>query len=68
MLTVWGQRTSALGMVIMMSMVMNMNDLRHELSPLHIALFVTAGAAWYTIFSLAISTFSSLSYGAAKLS
>lgn len=57
MLTVWGQRTSALGMVIMMSMVMNMNDLQHELSPLHIALFVTAGAAWYTIFSLAISTF-----------
>ncbi|MFV0208259.1 FUSC family protein [Empedobacter falsenii] len=57
MLTVWGQRLSALGMVIMMSMVMNMNDLRQELTPLHTALYVTAGAAWYTIFSLAISTF-----------
>jgi len=59
MLTVWGQRTSAVGMVVMMTMVMNMNmnDLRSYLSPFHIALFVTAGAAWYTIFSLAISTF-----------
>ncbi len=57
MLTVWGQRTSALGMVIMMSMVMNMNDLRKELSPFEIGAYVTAGAAWYTIFSLAISTF-----------
>ena len=57
MLTVWGQRLSALGMVIMMSMVMNMNDLRQELTPLHTALYVTTGAAWYTIFSLAISTF-----------
>ncbi len=57
MLTVWGQRTSALGMVIMMSMVMNMNDLRTELSPFEIGAYVTAGAAWYTIFSLAISTF-----------
>ena len=57
MLTVWGQRTSALGMVVMMTMVMNMNDLRAEFSPFHIALFVSAGAVWYTIFSLAISTF-----------
>ena len=57
MLTVWGQRTSALGMVIMMTMVMNMNDLRAEFSPFHIALFVSAGAVWYSIFSLAISTF-----------
>ncbi|WP_413531841.1 FUSC family membrane protein [Empedobacter brevis] len=57
MLTVWGQRTSALGMVIMMSMVMNMNDLRNDLSPFDIAFYVTAGAAWYTIFSLAITTF-----------
>jgi uncharacterized membrane protein YccC len=57
MLAVWGQRSSALGMVIMMSMVMNMNDLRKELSPLEIAAYVSAGAVWYTIFSLSISTF-----------
>ncbi len=57
MLAVWGQRTSALGMVIMMAMIMNMNDLRAYLSPLEVALYVTAGATWYTIFSLTISSF-----------
>lgn len=57
MLAVWGQRASALGMVIMMSMVMNMNDLRDDLNAFQIASFITAGAIWYSIFSLAISTF-----------
>lgn len=57
MLTVYGQRASALGMVIMMSMVMNMNTLRDNFDPLVSALLISSGAAWYTLFSLAISTF-----------
>lgn len=56
-LAVWGQRASALGMVIMMSMVMNMNDLKAEFSSFEVAFYVTIGAVWYSIFSLSISTF-----------
>ncbi len=57
MLTVYGQRASALGMVVMMSMVMNMNTLRDSFSPLISAVIITSGAVWYTLFSLAISKF-----------
>ncbi|GEM_PF-302469 len=56
-LAVWGQRASALGMVVMMSMVMNMSNLKAEFSSFEVAFYITVGAAWYSIFSLSISTF-----------
>ncbi|MBF0596225.1 FUSC family protein [Faecalibacter rhinopitheci] len=59
MLTVYGQRTTNLGMAVMLSYVMSLAIRTTEVDfpPLTHSLFVMAGGIWYMIFSLMVSQF-----------
>lgn len=58
MLAVYGARAASFGTASILVMLLNIDDIRMgDETPLEHALFLTGGAAWYTILSLAITQF-----------